>query len=137
LSFLLDTNVISELIRLRPNAKVVGWLQQVPSSDLFLSVITLAEIRKGIELKRASSAEDAARLESWLQALSLRYRSRLLVFDEAVADSWGRLMARHPTLPVEDGQLAATALQHDLVLATRNVRYIAPTGVAHFDPFSA
>jgi toxin FitB len=135
LSFLLDTNVISEFIRPRPNAKVIAWLQQVPSSDLFLSVITLGEIRKGIELKRRSNAQDAARLEAWLQALVLRYRSRVLVFDEAAADRWGRLMAVHPTLPVEDGQLAATALEHRLVLVTRNLRHIAPTGVPHLDPF--
>jgi predicted nucleic acid-binding protein len=70
-----------------------------------------------------------------LRALTLRYRSRLLVFDEAIADHWGRLMARHPRLPIEDGQLAATALHHGLTLVTRNLRDLAPTGVPHLDPF--
>jgi predicted nucleic acid-binding protein len=135
LSFLLDTNIVSELIRPRPNVNVIGWLQRVPSTDLFLSVITVGEIRKGIELKRKTGAADAARLEAWLQALSLHYRSRLLVFDEPVADQWGRLMAAHPSLPVEDGQLAATALHHGLTLVTRNLRHLAPTGVPHLDPF--
>jgi predicted nucleic acid-binding protein len=134
-SFLLDTNVISEASKKRPNPKVMGWLQSVPSTDLFLSVIALGEIRKGIELKRSASPEDASRLEAWLEVLTLRYRSRILVFDEPVADRWGRLMAVHPRLPVEDGQLAATALHHDLTLVTRNLRDVAPTGVPHLDPF--
>jgi predicted nucleic acid-binding protein len=135
LSFLLDTNVISELTRKRPSAKVVGWLQSVASADLFLSVISLGEIRKGIELKRARDPNGAVQLETWLQAIVLRYRSRLLGFDEEAADRWGRIMAAVPTVPIEDGQLAATALRHGLTLVTRNVRHAARTGVPHFDPF--
>jgi len=134
-SFLLDTDVISEVSKRRPNPKVMTWLESVPSTDLFLSVLTLGEIRKGIELKRLAGPEDAARLDAWLQALSLRYRSRLLVFDEPVADRWGRLVAVYRGLPVEDGQLAATALHHGLTLVTRNARDLAPTGVPHLDPF--
>jgi len=135
LSFLLDTNVISELAKTRPNSKVIAWLGSVPSTDLFLSVITLGEIRKGIENKRAASPGDATRLEAWLTTLVLHYRSRVLPFDQDSADQWGRLMALHPTVPVEDSQLAATALQHRLTFATRNVRHIAKTGVAFVDPF--
>jgi len=134
-SFLLDTNIISELTRKRPNPKVIAWLQSIPATDLFLSVITLGEIRKGIELKRLVSPQDGARLEAWLQTVALRYRSRILNFDEEAADRWGRIMAAHPTVPVEDGQLAATALRHGLTLVTRNLRHVAQTGVAHFDPF--
>ena len=135
MSFLLDTNVISELARTRPNFKVIAWFGSVPSTDLFLSVITLAEIRKGIEKKRTASPGDAARLEAWLTTLVLHYRSRVLPFDQDSADQWGRIMALHPTVPVEDSQLAATALQHRLTFATRNVRHIAKTGVAFVDPF--
>ena len=135
MSFLLDTNVISELAKTRPNSKVIAWLGSVPSTDLFLSVITLGEIRKGIENKRAASPGDATRLEAWLTTLVLHYRSRVLPFDQDSADQWGRLMALHPTVPVEDSQLAATALQHRLTFATRNVRHIAKTGVAFVDPF--
>jgi predicted nucleic acid-binding protein len=135
LSFLLDTNVVSELAKTRPNSKVIAWLGSVPSTDLFLSVITLGEIRKGIEKKRAASPEDAARLEAWLTTLVLHYRSRLLAFDQDSADQWGRVMALNPTAPVEDSQLVATALQHRLTLATRNVRHIAKTGIAFVDPF--
>ena len=135
MSFLLDTNVISELAKTRPNSKVIAWLGSVPSTDLFLSVITLGEIRKGIENKRAASPGDATRLEAWLTTLVLHYRSRVLPFDQDSANQWGRLMALHPTVPVEDSQLAATALQHRLTFATRNVRHIAKTGVAFVDPF--
>jgi predicted nucleic acid-binding protein len=134
-SFLLDTNVVSEAGKRRPNAQVIGWLESVPASDLFLSVVTLGEFRKGIELKRRSSEQAAARLDEWLQSLALHYRSRTLVFDDAVADRWGRLMANYPSLSAEDGQLAATALHHGLTFVTRNVRDIAPTGVPHFNPF--
>jgi toxin FitB len=135
LSFLLDTNVISEAFKKRPNAKVIDWLRSVPPADAHLSVITLGEIRKGIEIKRMDSEQDAARLESWLEALALSYRTRILVFDEPIADRWGRIMAAHPAVPPEDGQLAATALHHGLTFVTRNVRDIAPTGVPHFNPF--
>jgi len=135
LSFLLDTNVVSELAKTRPSVKVIAWLGSVPSTDLFLSVITLGEIRKGVEKKRAKSAEDAVRLEAWLTTLVLHYRSRILPFDQNSADQWGRVMALNPTVPVEDSQLVATALQHQLTFATRNVRHIAKTGVACVDPF--
>ena len=97
--------------------------------------ITLGEIRKGIEKKRVRGLQDAARLEAWFTALVLRYRSRILSFDEQSADQWGRVMALYPTVPVEDSQLVATALQHHLTFATRNVRHIAQTGVAFVDPF--
>jgi predicted nucleic acid-binding protein len=134
LNFLLDTNVVAELAKPRPNSRVIAWLGSIPSTDLFLSVITLGEIRKGIEKKRMTSPEDAARLEAWFATLVLRYDSRILPFDEQSADRWGRVMALHPSVPVEDGQLVAAALQHDLTLATRNVRRIAKTGVVFVDP---
>ena len=135
MSFLLDTNVVFELTKARPDPKVISWLGSVPSTDLFLSVITLAEIRNGIEKKRITSPQDAARLEAWFTTLALRYRARILPFDEQSADQWGRVMALHPTVPVEDGQLVATALQHGLTFATRNVRHIAQTVLAFVDPF--
>ncbi len=135
MSFLLDTNIVSELTKKRPSANVAAWFQQVPSTDLFLSVITLGEIRKGIELKRATNPPAAVQFETWLQTLTLRYRSRILTFDADTSDRWGRIMAAHPDVPVEDGQLSATALQHGLTLVTRNVRHIAPTGVDYLNPF--
>jgi toxin FitB len=97
--------------------------------------MTLGEIRKGIERKRMTSPPDAACLDTWFTTLVLRDRSRILPFDEQSADQWGRLMALHPGVPVEDSQLVATALQHNLTFATRNVRHIAQMGVAFVDPF--
>ena len=102
---------------------------------MFLSVITLGETRKGIEKKRMTGPHDAARLEAWLTTLVLRYLSRILPFDEQSAYQWGRVMALHPTVPVEDSQLVATALQHHLTFATRNVRHISETGVVFINPF--
>jgi toxin FitB len=135
LSFLLDTNVVSELAKARPNTNVIAWLGSVASTDLFLSVITLAEIRKGIEKKRMASPQDADRLEAWFSTLILRYDSRILAFGAESADQWGRIMAAHPTIPVEDGQLVATAMQHGLTFATRNVRHFVNTGITFINPF--
>jgi toxin FitB len=135
LSFLLDTNVISELTKRAPHPNLRAWFTGVASVDLFLSVITLGEIRKGIEQRRTASAADAERLEVWLRTLVLRYRPRILSFNEGTADRWGRIMALHPSVPVEDGQLAATAQQHNLTFATRNIRHVAMTGVPFVNPF--
>lgn len=135
MSFLLDTNIISELTKKRPNLSVIKWYASVPSTDLFLSVITLGEIRKGIALKRAADLRAVDAFEAWLHVLTLRYASRVLPFDEGAADRWGRIMAETPDVPVEDGQLAATAVLHGLIFVTRNVRHIASTGVRHLNPF--
>ncbi len=136
--FLLDTNVISELVRPRPEPKVRAWTAATDETLLYLSVLTLGEIRKGI----ASLADSARRvaLEAWLSAdLSVRFAGRILSIDEAVADRWGRLSARSGStlpLPVIDGLLAATALHHNLTLVTRNVEDVAPTGVSLFNPWA-
>jgi predicted nucleic acid-binding protein len=136
LSYLLDTNVISELTKRRPNEAVIAWFGRVAGADLHLSVITLGEIRKGIELRRQRDPAGAEPLEHWFDMLRLRYRSRILSFDEEAAEVWGRIMAAHPRVPIEDGQLAATALSRDLTLVTRNLRDVAETGVACVDPFA-
>jgi toxin FitB len=138
--FLLDTNVVSELVKPRPNPKVTQWVHATDESLLYLSVLTLGEIRKGI-----TSLLDAAqrvKLEAWLdRSLVLRFSSRILPIDQAVADRWGRLSgspaARKSPLPVIDGLLAATALEHSLTLVTRDVGHLEPTGVSYFDPWSA
>ena len=137
--FLLDTNVISELVKSRPERKVTAWIDSVDESLLHLSVLTLGEIRKGI-----TALSDAARrvsLEAWLgRNLALRFAGRILPIDEAVADRWGRITrsraARKSPLPVIDGLLAATALHHDLILVTRNTRDISAAGVPVFDPWT-
>lgn len=138
--FLLDTNVISEIIKRKPEPKVTTWIDNTDENLLHLSVLTLGEIRKGIAALGDSSRRVA--LESWLSSdLPLRFAHRILAIDEAVADRWGRITAAaataNVTLPVIDGLLAATALQHNLTVVTRNTKDIAAAGVATFNPWTA
>jgi predicted nucleic acid-binding protein len=137
--YLLDTNIISELIKPRPEPRVVRWVDSVEESLLHLSVLTLGEIEKGIAgLPRASRR---ARLEAWLDAeLQPRFSGRILPVDEAVARRWGRIAGAlesqsRAKVPVVDGLLAATAIEHGLVLITRNARDVAPTGASVFNPW--
>lgn len=136
--FLLDTNVLSELIKPRPDAKVIQWIEGTDESILFLSVLTLGEIRNGIA--RLASGTRRGRLEAWLRVdLRGRFQDRLLPIDEAVVDRWGAISAaaafQGKPVPVIDGLLAATALQHDLMLVTRNASDVAATGVAILNPW--
>jgi predicted nucleic acid-binding protein len=138
--FLLDTNIISELIKPRPEPKVVAWIEAADESLLYLSVLTLGEIRKRI----ASLPQTARRgqLEAWLaNDLRSRFSGRILPVDEAVADCWGLLTGEASRnrirLPVIDGLLAATALSHNLTLATRNAQDVAATGVPTLNPWEA
>lgn len=136
--FLLDTNVVSELIKPQPGRGVANWIEATDEGLLYLSILTLGEIRKGI-----SSLLDPlrrAKLEAWLDHdLSLRFSGRILAVDQAIADRWGRLSgspaARAAPLPVIDGLLAATALQHDMTLVTRDTSHLPATGVAFLNPW--
>jgi len=137
--FLLDTNVISELVRPRPSPKVAAWIDATDENLLYLSVLTLGEIRKGIASLRPSARRAA--LEAWLDSdVALRFAGRILAIDQAVADRWGRLAAQaamqRRLLPVIDGLLAATALDRNLTLVTRNTRDVAVTGVPVFNPWA-
>lgn len=128
MSYLLDTNVLSELRKgARANA-------ERDDSDLYTSVLVLGELRHGIELRRRRDAVTAAALERWLEQLTRRYAQRILPIDQGVTDCWGRLGVPNP-IPVVDGLLAATAKVHGLTLVTRNIRDVATTGVSVFDPF--
>lgn len=135
--FLLDTNVISELLRPKPQVKVAEWVEATNEELIFLSVLTIGEIRKGINLH--PDAGKRARLEAWLASeVRARFADRILPVDDAVAERWGLLTAkarieRNHKLPVVDGLLAATAQHHDLILVTRNVDDVAPTGVQLFN----
>jgi predicted nucleic acid-binding protein len=137
--FLLDTNVISELVKAKPEPRVTKWIESTEETLLYLSVLTLGEIRKGI----ASLPHSARRvkLEVWLDhELALRFSDRILPVDQQVADRWGRIAgsaaARKSPLPVIDGLFAATAQHHNLILVTRNTRDIGATGVPAFDPWT-
>jgi predicted nucleic acid-binding protein len=137
LSYLIDTNVLSELRRKEADARVVAWIAARPRQSLYLSVLSLGEIRKGIE-----SVADAAfrqTLADWLEVDLPRYFvGRLLDVDERVADRWGRVQAAAGrTLPVIDGLLAATALEHDLTLATRNTQDFEGVGVQVVNPWKS
>lgn len=137
--FLLDTNVLSELIRPRPEPKVAAWMEATEESLFRLSVLTLGEIRKGINSLPGSSRRTA--LESWLNHdLLIRFADRILDVDQAVADRWGRLaaaaVATKQLLPVIDGLLAATAIHHNLTLVTCNAKDVALTGVPVINPWT-
>jgi predicted nucleic acid-binding protein len=136
--FLLDTNVVSELIKPKPDDNVVRWVEETDESILFLSVLTLGEIRRGVE--RMRSGHRRGRLESWLQVeLPSRFHGRVLPIHEAIADRWGRVSAlaaaKGKPAPVIDGLLAATALHHNLTLVTRNSSDVAGTGVPTLNPW--
>jgi len=135
-SWLLDTNVISELRkRDRANPGVIAWQRRTHGEDKYLSALTLGEFRRGIESTRRRDERSALGLEQWLSRLRESFSGRILKVDEAIADRWGALDVPD-RLPVVDGLLAATALVHDLTLVTRNVRDIERTGVQLLDPFS-
>jgi predicted nucleic acid-binding protein len=137
--FLLDTNVVSELMKPRPDPRVVAWIDATPEALLHLSVITLGEVRKGVDLLPDDSPRRASLL-SWLQHdVRGRFHHRLLVFDDGVAERWGQIEAlarkRGLTLPTVDAQLAATALHHGLTFVTRNTEHVGPAGVPVFNPW--
>ena len=136
MSFLLDTNVVSELRKgRRANSGVVTWFASVAPEDLFLSVLVAGELRQGVERIRLRDPVSAHHLERWLTTLVANYSSRLLVVDAEVAALWGQLNVPDPIAAI-DGLLAATALVHGLTLVTRNVRDVERTGVPTLNPFT-
>lgn len=132
MSFLLDTDVISEVSKPQPSPNVVAWLEQ--AGDTFLSVMTLGELRKGIERKRRHDPNHAAMLHLWLEGTAAEFDDRIVPVDQAVADAWGHLVARGP-LPVVDSLIAATALVRNWTVATRNIRDFERCGVTVVNPF--
>jgi predicted nucleic acid-binding protein len=138
--FLLDTNVISELIKPRPEANVTSWIEGTDESLLFLSVVTLGEIQRGIA--GLPQSRRRVTLEAWFDKdLQARFEDRILPIDQEVADRWGLLTAAALNsgivLPVIDGLLAATALEHNLTFVTRDTGQIPSMGVAVFNPWQS
>ncbi len=138
--FLLDTNCISELIRSRPEPRVVDWLRAADEALLYVSVLTLGEIRKGAAFLPQSKRR--TRLEIWLELdLQVRFAGRILGIDGAIADRWGWLTAeaarKGRPLAAIDGLLAATALHHDLTMVSRDVGDFASAHVAVLNPWEA
>lgn len=135
--FLLDTNVISEIRkRERAHPNVGRWVNETPVAEIGTSVLVLAEIRRGIELKRRSDPLQARSLDQWFSQMRTLLGDRVLPIDEAVAETWAVLGIPNP-LPLIDSLLAATAKVHGLTLVTRNIADMATTGVSLLDPFSA
>jgi predicted nucleic acid-binding protein len=135
-SFLLDTNVVSEIRKKSPDTNVSAWLSSVPASDLFLSVLVVGEIRQGVARLARRDSPGAAVLEQWLEQLIRIYGDRIVPVTVEVAQVWGRLNATEP-VPVVDGLLAATALVRGWTLVTRNTADVAKTGVRLLNPFLA
>jgi predicted nucleic acid-binding protein len=134
--FLLDTNVISEIRkRDRAHPNVVRWVAGTAIEEIGTSVLVLAEIRRGIELKRRSDPQQAKSLDRWFSQMRMRLGERVLPVDEPVAEAWALLGIPNPS-PLIDGLLAATAKVHGLTLVTRNVADMAMAGVLVLDPFS-
>lgn len=137
MSFLIDTNVISEVRKgARCNGNVAAWYSSIKDADLYLSVLILGEIRKGIELARPRDPAKAEALQGWLDAVVSAFADRVIPVDRFVSDAWGRMSATRP-IPVIDGLLAATAKVHDLTLVTRNDADVAGLGVRVLNPFKA
>jgi toxin FitB len=138
MTFLLDTSVISELVKKAPHEAVMSWLGRQHEEGLYLSVLTLGELQKGIAKLSASARRD--RLRTWLtRDLAARFANRLLPIDVPVAARWGTLTGdaekRGTPLPVIDSLIAATALEHGLSVATRNVGDFKRCGVVCVDPW--
>ena len=133
--YLLDTNIISEIRkgpRCHPN--VAAWYSNLEEESLYLSVLVLGEIRKGIEGLRRRDSRKANELDLWLEQLQTSFQSQILPVDIAISQEWGRFSSLH-TVPVVDGLLAATATAHGLVLVTRNTGNFADFGIQLINPF--
>lgn len=135
MTYLLDTNVVSELRKgSRADERVQRWFDGVDSEELFLSALVIGELRQGVERIRLRDAAQAQHLDRWLRGLVDDYDERLLPVDAQVAQLWGRLNVPDPASTI-DGLLAATAIVHDLTFATRNVQDVERTGARLLNPF--
>ena len=136
MSYLVDTNVFSELAKAKPDAQVVEWLRE-HEPELYLSTITIGELRRGIE--NLPNGKRKTALQSWFTGLCKRMEGRILSFNTSTAHVWGQLVAawdkKGTNVPSLDSQLAATAHRHNLTMVTRNVSDFQNTGVKLFNPF--
>jgi toxin FitB len=133
-SYLLDTNMVSESRKKAPDAGAVKWFDSVRSGQLYVSALMVGELRKGIERLVDRDPTQAAALDDWCQRLVRGFSDRIIPVTQDIAETWGRLSARTP-LPVVDGLMAATALVHDWTFVTRNTADVERTGVRVLNPF--
>ncbi len=134
MTYLLDTNVVSEARRPQGSARVKAWLAQRSPDELYVSVLVVGEIRGGIERLRRRDAAQAMVIEAWLHALQRDYVDRIVPITAEIAEEWGRLNVPDP-VAVVDGLMAATARVRGMTLVTRNTAHVAQTGVRVFNPF--
>jgi predicted nucleic acid-binding protein len=136
-NYLIDTNIISEVRKgARCDPNVATWYGSIDDASLYLSVLVMGEVRKGIERARPKDPARARALEKWLAAVREAFAGRILPVDDAVAEEWGRMSAKRPVSTV-DGLLAATAKAHRMTLATRNTADVADLGAHVINPFAA
>ena len=133
---LLDTMVLSELRKARPNARVESYLKSQAPDAVFVSAMTIGEIEAGIEKQRSAAPEFAAELAQWLALLELQFADAILPVTPAIAKLWGRLCVQTGNKGI-DNLIAATALCHNLTVVTRNVTDFEPTGVRVLNPFGS
>ena len=133
-TYLLDTNVVSELRKPRPHGGVVAWLESIDDAQLYLSAVTIGEIQAGIELTREQDPGKAEEIEAWLELVAGAYN--VLPMDTATFRAWARLMHRKSDTLYEDAMIAATAKVHGLTVATRNVSDFNALGLEVFNPFA-
>jgi predicted nucleic acid-binding protein len=131
--YLLDTNVVSELRRIRPHGAVLAWLGGVDDENLHLSAVTIGEIQAGIEITRERDPDKAAEIEAWLEQVAETYN--ILNMDARTFRLWARLMHRSSDHLIEDAMIAATAAAYNLIVVTRNVRDFEGLGVQTLNPF--
>ena len=134
MNYLLDTNIVSELRERDPDPRVLTWYEKARPTEIFLSVLTIGEIRLGIERLRGKDAAQARRLEQWLRGLHTAYSDHIIGVDTETAEEWGRINVPDP-LPVIDGLLAASAKVRGWTLVTRNTSDVASSGVQMLNPF--
>lgn len=135
MNYLIDTNIISELVKPRPNERVIKWFQTIDNENIYISVLTLGEIRKGADQLTDGSKKE--KLRQWIENdLPNWFRERILPINLEVADRWGRLLAElGRPLPAIDSLIAATALHFDLALVTRNDKDFKYQGLEVINPF--
>lgn len=135
MSYLLDTNVLSEVRRPRGDEGVKRWVSSTPADEMYLSVLVVGEIRRGIERLKQRDPEQAGVYEAWLDTVLHDYAGRILPVDAEAADEWGRMSVPDP-VPIVDGHMAATAKVRGMTFVTRNTADVERTDVSLLDPFS-